>query len=111
MVDGINSFLQGLDRPLILWLIDKKPKHGYELIKEIKQLTGRRLKPSMIYPLLSSLGADGYVAGEWIENGKRGQKKYRLTAEGKTLLAKVSSMLNKRVRHVLDDLLTDHKNQ
>jgi DNA-binding PadR family transcriptional regulator len=64
----------------------------------------------MIYPLLLSLEAQGYVAGEWIENGKRGFKRYHLTNEGQILLAKVSNMLNKRVRHVFDDLLSEHKN-
>ncbi len=44
MVDVVDSFLQGLDRPLILWLVKQKPKHGYELMAEIKRLTGRKLK-------------------------------------------------------------------
>ncbi len=109
MVDVINSFLQGLDRPLILWLIKQKPKHGYELITEIKRLTGRRLKPSTVYPLLYWLESEGYVVGEWVRKGKRNLRRYSLTAEGKTVLSKVSSLLNTPLRHVMVDLLTERK--
>jgi DNA-binding PadR family transcriptional regulator len=107
MVDVVNSFLQGLDRPLVLWLIQKKPKHGYELMKEIKRLTGRRLKPSTLYPLLYWLESKGYVAGEWVEKGQRNLRRYRITAEGRLLLGKVSSLLNRPLRNVFYDLLDE----
>jgi len=110
MVDVVNSFLQGLDRPLILWLISKKPKHGYELMTEIKRLSGRKLKPSTLYPLLYRLEAEGYVVGEWVSKGKRELRRYSLTAEGKVLLGKVSGLLNKS-RRVFDDLLNEHKEE
>jgi DNA-binding PadR family transcriptional regulator len=107
MVDVVTSFLQGLDRPLILWLIRQKPKHGYELMTEIKRLTGRRLKPSTLYPLLYLLEAEGYVVGEWVTKGKRKLRCYTLTNEGTVLLAKVSSLFNKPIRKVFDDLLSE----
>jgi len=109
MVDVVDSFLQGLDRPLILWLIKQKPKHGYELMTEIKRLTGRKLKPSTLYPLLYWLEAKGYVAGVWVEKGKRNLRRYSITTEGKTSLNRISTLLNKPLRRVLDDLLTEHK--
>jgi DNA-binding PadR family transcriptional regulator len=107
MVDVVTSFLQGLDRPLILWLIRQKPKHGYELMTEIKRLTGRKLKPSTLYPLLYLLEAEGYVVGEWVTKGKRKLRCYTLTNEGTVLLAKVSSLFNKPIRKVFDDLLSE----
>ena len=107
MVDVVDSFLQGLDRPLILWLIQQKPKHGYELMTEIKRLTGRKLGPSKLYPLLYWLESKGYVAGEWVEKGERDLRQYSITTEGKFLLNKVSNLLNKPLKHVLDDLLND----
>jgi DNA-binding PadR family transcriptional regulator len=76
---------------------------------EIKRLTGRKLKPSTIYPLLSWLEAEGYVAGEWVEKGKRGLKRYSLTEKGKLLLEKVSRLLNKPLKRVLVDLLSERK--
>jgi len=107
MVNVVDSFLQGLDRPLVLWLIQQKPKHGYELMTEVKRLTGRKLKPSTLYPLLYWLESKGYVAGEWVEKGERNLRRYRITAEGKLLLGKVSSLLNRPLKHVFDDLLCD----
>ncbi len=110
MVDVLMSFLQGLDRPLILWLIKQRPKHGYELMAEIKQLTGRRPKPSKVYPLLAQLEVEGYLVGEWVKGkGKRQMKLYRITAEGGVLLGKVSGVLSKRLKHVFEDLLNDQK--
>jgi len=34
-----------------LWLISQGPKHGYELIKEVKRLAGHKLKPGVLYSL------------------------------------------------------------
>ncbi len=109
MVDVVNSFLQGLDRPLILWLLSKKPKHGYELMREIKRLTGRKLKPSTLYPLLYWFESEGYVVGVWVEKGDRNLRRYSLTTEGKQVLTKISNLLNKPLRHVIDDLIGEHK--
>jgi DNA-binding PadR family transcriptional regulator len=106
MVGVVDSFLQGLDRPLVLYLIQKKPKHGYELKTEIKRLTSRKLKPSSLYPLLCWLESKSYVVGEWVKNGQRNLRRYPLTAEGK-LLRKGSSLLNRPLKHLLDDLINE----
>ena len=53
MVEIIKSFLNGLNIVVILWLLSVKPRHGYEIIKEIKRLTGVSLNPGVIrVPLL-----------------------------------------------------------
>lgn len=111
MVDVVTSFLQGLDRPLILWLLDQKPKHGYELMTEIKRLTGRRLKPSTLYPLLYWLEGEGFVAGKWVKKGKRNLRCYTITGKGRLLLARLSRLLNKSIRRVLDDLLSEQSEE
>jgi len=94
---------------LILWLLKQKPKHGYELMTEIKRLTGRKLKPSTLYPLLYCLESHGYVAGVWVEKGERSLRRYNITAEGKSLLKKISGLLNRPMKHVFDDLLGEQK--
>ena len=88
MVDAVNAFLRGLDRPLILWLISEGPKHGYGLIKEVKRLTGQKLKPGTLYPLLYWLEDEGFVVGEWIKKGRRDLRCYRLTEKGRLFLRK-----------------------
>jgi len=109
MVDVIDAFMRGLERPLILWLISQGPRYGYELIKEVKRLTGQKLKPGTLYPLLYWLEDEGFVVGEWIEKGRRELRCYRLTEKGKVLLAKVHGLFNKPIKDVIMDLLYEQK--
>jgi Predicted transcriptional regulators len=107
MVDAIQAFQRGLDRPLILWLISKGPMHGYEITKEVKRLTGRRLTPATLYPLLNRLETDGFLVSELIDKGKRQLRCYRLTEAGNALFVNLSGMFKLPVRHVIADLLSE----
>jgi DNA-binding PadR family transcriptional regulator len=107
MVDAIQAFQRGLDRPLILWLISKGPMHGYEITKEVKRLTGRRLTPATLYPLLNRLETDGFLVSELMEKGKRQLRCYRLTERGNNLLVNVSGLFKLPVRRVIADLLSE----
>ena len=109
MVDVINAFMRGLDRPLILWLISQGPRHGYELIKEVKRLTGQKLKPGALYPLLYWLEDEGFLVSEWIKKGRRDLRYYRLTEKGKALLVKVCGFFSEPIRGVIADLLSEPK--
>ena len=105
MVDVVDAFMRGLEKPLMLWLISQGPRHGYELIKEVKRLTGRKLKPSVLYPTLYQLESEGFLAGEWIRRGRRELKCYRLTEKGKALFAKVRGLFSNPIRRVIADLI------
>jgi PadR family transcriptional regulator PadR len=105
MVKVSNIFLRGLEKPIILWLLAHKPTHGYELIVEFKRLTGRKLKPSIVYPFLHKLERGGFASATWITKGKRRIKNYSLTKSGEDLLHKVKRMFTKPVREVLIDLI------
>jgi PadR family transcriptional regulator PadR len=105
MVDTISAFQRGLDKPLILWLIAKSPMHGYEIIKEVKRLTGRRLKPATLYPLLKRLEEDGFLISELKAKGQRELRCYHLTEKGENVLAKMSAMFKLPVKRVITDLL------
>jgi len=107
MVDVINSFMRGLEKPLILWLVSQGPRYGYELIKEVKRLTGQKLKPGTLYPLLYRLEDEGFVVSEWIKKGHRDLRCYRLTEKGKDLLVKVHGFFSKPVRGVIADFLSE----
>jgi len=109
MVDVVNAFLRGLERPLILWLISQGPRHGYELIKEVKRLTGQKLKPGTLYPLLYWLEDEGFVVGEWIKRGQRELRCYRLTEKGKGTLLKVHELFSNPFRGLIVDLLGEQK--
>jgi DNA-binding PadR family transcriptional regulator len=107
MVDAVQAFQRGLDRPLILWLISKGPMHGYEITKEVKRLTGRRLTPATLYPLLNRLETDGFLVSELIEKGKRQLRCYSLTERGNVLLVNLSSLFKLPVKRVIADLLSE----
>ncbi len=109
MVDTVSAFQRGLERPLILWLISKGPMHGYEIIKEVTRLTGRRVKPATLYPLLNRLEAEGFLVSELIEKNQRELRCYRLTEKGKTFLAKMFDMFRLPIRRVIADLLGERE--
>ena len=101
----VEAVVRGFRKPLMLWLIGVKPRHGYDLITEFTNITGKRLKPSAVYPFLHTLEKKGYVIGIWITRGKRSIKRYSLTQKGRTLLASVKASLNIPVKHIMIDLL------
>jgi len=105
MVKFVESFMQGLERPVILWLLYQKPMHGYGLIKELKRLTGRKLKPSMIYPFLHWLEKNGFVVGKWVEEDGRKVRYYSLTERGKCLLSRIRDLFKRPLKEILIDFL------
>jgi PadR family transcriptional regulator PadR len=75
---------------LILSLVETRPRHGYEIAKLIEQRSEGKLrfKVASLYPLLYRLEQRGWIAGRWIEKpGERRRRFYRLTADGKRVLA------------------------
>ena len=79
--------------------------HGYDLMKEFKSLTGRSLKPAMVYPFLNSLEKKGYVIGTWVARGKRRVKSYSVTNKGEKVLSSVKGLLSMPVKDMFADLL------
>ncbi len=75
---------------LILSLVEARPRHGYEISKLIEQRSGGavRFYVASLYPLLYRLEKRGWVQGRWVEKaGQRRRRYYRLTPEGRRILA------------------------
>ena len=75
---------------LILSLLDARPRHGYELSKLIKVRSAGRLTFHIdsLYPLLYRLEERGWIKGAWVEKpGERRRRYYRVTVEGRRVLA------------------------
>jgi PadR family transcriptional regulator len=75
---------------LILSLVEARPRHGYEISKLIEQRSGGmvRFYVASLYPLLYRLEKRGWVEGRWVEkSGQRRRRYYRLTPEGRRVLA------------------------
>jgi DNA-binding PadR family transcriptional regulator len=101
-----EAFIRAFSKPLILWLICHKPMHGYNLIKEFKIITGKRLKPAVIYPFLHALEEKGYVVGIWMTRGKRKIKSYSITQKGKRLLSSVRNRFKMPIGDIILALLS-----
>lgn len=75
---------------LILSLVEARPRHGYEISKLIEVRSGGvlRFNVASLYPLLYRLEKRGWIHGRWAEKaGQRRRRYYRLTPEGKKVLA------------------------
>jgi len=75
---------------LILSLLEARPRHGYEISKLIEARSEGvlRFNVASLYPLLYRLEKRGWIQGRWVEKaGQRRRRYYKLTAEGKKVLA------------------------
>lgn len=80
-----RMFDQGDLRLVILKLIQDKPRHGYELIKEIEDRLGGAYSPSpgVVYPTLTLLEELGYTRAADSDGGK---KLHHITDDGAAFL-------------------------
>lgn len=78
-------FAHGDLRLVILRLIAEKPRHGYEIIKEIEERVAGAYSPSpgVIYPTLTLLEELGYVA---VTPGEGARKLHEITEAGRAFL-------------------------
>ena len=70
---------------LILSLIERRARHGYEIGKLIEERSEGVLKYNVasFYPLLYRLEERGLIEGRWVEKaGQRRRRYYRLTTQG-----------------------------
>ena len=75
---------------LILATLEEGQLHGYDIAREIARRSDGLLTfhVASLYPLLYRLEDRGWIAGRWIEKaGQRRRRCYRLTAEGRRVLA------------------------
>ena len=81
---------KGSTEMLVLSLLDSRARHGYEIGKLIEARSGGRLSFALptLYPMLLRLENRGLIKGRWVEKaGERDRCFYRLTAEGRRVLA------------------------
>ncbi|MGH2495956.1 MAG: PadR family transcriptional regulator [Ktedonobacteraceae bacterium] len=82
--EGGRFFGRGDMKYALLWLLQERPMHGYEMIKALEQRSGGFYSPSpgSIYPTLQMLEEGGYATGNEVE----GKKVYTITDTGRALL-------------------------
>ena len=74
---------------LVLSLVEDQPRHGYDLCQLIERRSdgALRFKAASLYPLLYRLERRGWIKGRWVETGGRRRRFYRITAEGRKVVA------------------------
>jgi DNA-binding PadR family transcriptional regulator len=74
-------FGAGEVRLAILSMLSERPQHGYELMRQLEERSGRIYRPSAgtIYPALQQLEDEGLIASDTQD----GKKIYRLTDDGR----------------------------
>lgn len=75
---------------LVLSLLESRQRHGYELRQLIEMRSEGVLKfnAASLYPLLYRLEKRGWIEGKWVEKaGQRRRRYYKLTKDGKKVLA------------------------
>ena len=88
-------------KAVVLHLLKKEPRHGYELIKAIEDLSAGLYSPSpgMIYPLLTLLAEQGLTTELPSDDGKR---RFAITAEGEAALAATEDELKQALERLAD---------
>jgi formylmethanofuran dehydrogenase subunit E len=79
--------LAGNLRLLVLKLLSSKDMSGYDLMKTIKEKTGRKPSPGSMYPLLEGLKQEGRMTVKEVGRAKR----YSITEQGRKELSEVSA--------------------
>ncbi len=87
-----SSFQKGDLKYILLDLIKEKPRHGYDVIRELEERSHGFYKPSpgVVYPTLQMLEEMGYTSSAEEE----GKKTYSITGEGLAFLAKKKDIAN-----------------
>ncbi|HEU4996252.1 MAG TPA: PadR family transcriptional regulator [Gemmatimonadaceae bacterium] len=88
-----RMFEQGDLKYVILRLLEEKPRHGYEIIKELEDRFGGAYSPSpgTVYPTLTMLEDLGYAKANQDEGGR---KVYEVTPEGSAYLKEHSTTVD-----------------
>jgi DNA-binding PadR family transcriptional regulator len=95
-----TSFQKGDLKYVILDLLKEKPRHGYDIIRELEELSYGFYKPSpgVIYPTLQMLQEMGYVSS----TEQEGKRVYSITEEGLKFLENQSNIadgIRKQMKH------------
>lgn len=94
-----KNFYNGILPSLILWIISKEDIHGYGIMKKLNDLFNFdqytvNVNSSKIYPILSRLEKNGFIAGEWkINESNKSVKFYSITDEGNEFLKVIQNQL------------------
>ena len=101
----VRSFVQ----PRLLFLLARKPAHGYELMEQLNEGEGSAIDPALLYRTLHRFQADGLVSSTWdTETPGPARRVYEITAEGLEYLHAWAVEI-RRTRQRLDRFLQEYE--
>jgi len=86
----VRQLLRGVVEPLLLFIIDELPMHGYEIARELDRRSQGYfdLTASTIYSALRRLESRGLVLSSWQQVAQKQKRRYyELTEKGRQILA------------------------
>jgi PadR family transcriptional regulator PadR len=89
-----NDLKRGSAELMVLAAVEERPRHGYEIAKLIDDRSGGvlRFHVASLYPMLYRMERRGWIEGKWVEKaGTRRRRFYRLTPQGRAVLAEQRS--------------------
>ena len=97
MAKGNPSFLNGLPELLVLELLSRRERYGYELVRAIQQESKEAFNfgEGCIYPYLHYLEEAKCIASRRATAEGRSRLYYRLTPKGRKRLAELSKEWNR----------------
>jgi transcriptional regulator len=91
MTDAADAALKkGTAELLVLAQLEDEDRHGYETGQRIaaRGAGAVSFQPASLYPVLYRLERRGLITGRWVEKpSQRRRRYYRLTAQGRRVLA------------------------
>jgi len=90
LIPDARELKKGSAEMLILSVVEARPRHGYDIARLIEERTQGTISfhAASLYPLLYRLERRGWIEGRWLEKtGQRRRRMYRLTREGRRVLA------------------------
>jgi PadR family transcriptional regulator, regulatory protein PadR len=97
----INSLVSDFSRVYIITILYEGPVHGYQIITKFKNIIGKEVSPSLVYPFLKQLEEKGLVKHFLKTIGNKQKKVFELTFEGKEF----AQQLFKRFSGIIGDAL------
>jgi DNA-binding PadR family transcriptional regulator len=85
---------RGILKFAVLKLLDELPRHGYDLIRAVRE-KGWAGGPGSVYPLLAALEAAGLVSGR----DEAGRRIYEITEKGRSLLGEHAAEIESWLKH------------
>ena len=86
----MRELKKGSAEMLILSAVEAQPRHGYDIARFIEARSDGAVTfhAASLYPILYKLEGRGLIAGRWVEKaGQQRRRYYRLTPEGRRVLA------------------------